>query len=400
MFITVLVLTIAAAFFVYPQSPISKRFVPWRLGLDLVGGSYLMYEVDTSNIASKDRGDVVNGLRDVIEKRVNLFGVAEPRVTISRAGDNYRLNVELAGVKDIQEAIKMIGETPFLYFAEVDLSDKEKPNFLPTELTGRYVKGAQLSFDQVGLPKVNLEFDSEGAKIFEELTRKNVGKQLAIFLDENLINVARVNEAISGGRAQITGIDDLKEAKTLVERLNAGALPAPIKLVNQQTISASLGQDSLKKTILAGIWGTLAIILFMIFHYRVLGVFSSIALLIYIILTLGIFKLFITMSLSGIAGFILSIGMAVDANVLIFERTKEEIKRGLERSAAISEGFRRAWTSIRDSNLTTILTSLILYNFTSSFVQGFALTLLIGVLVSMFTAINVTRNLLRIFYIK
>jgi len=407
LFILVLILTVAAVFFVYPKAPIGgflSQYMPWRLGLDLVGGSYLVYEIDMTNVASTDRDSVVNGLRDVIEKRVNLFGVAEPRVTTSRAGDAYRLNVELAGVKDVKEAITQIGETPFLQFAEVRenpaaTSTAAKEEFIFSDLNGRYVKGAQLSFTQVGLPMVNIEFNDEGAKLFETLTSKNIGKPLAIFLDNNLISAPRVSEAIAGGKAQITGINDLKEAQTLVERFNAGALPAPIKLINQQTISASLGQDSLQKTIWAGLWGTLAVMLFMVLYYHGLGFFATIALFIYIALTLAVFKVFsVTMSLAGIAGFVLSIGMAVDANVLIFERTREEIKKGLHKVSALDEGFRRAWTSIRDSNLTTILTALILYNLTSGFVKGFALTLLIGVVVSMFTAITVTRNLLKLFY--
>lgn len=403
LFILVLILTVLAVFFVYPKAPIGgyiSQYLPWRLGLDLVGGSYLVYEVDMSAVSSSDKDSVINGLRDVIEKRVNLFGVAEPRITTSRAGENYRLNVELAGIKDVKEAINQIGETPFLQFAEVKQVE-DSQEFIPSELNGRYIKGAQLTLSDLGQPLVSIEFNDEGAKLFEELTRKNIGKPVAIFLDNNLISAPRVNEAISGGRAQITGINDAKEAKLLVERFNAGALPAPIKLINQQTVSASLGQDSLQKTIMAGLWGTLAVMLFMVLYYHGLGFFASIALFIYIALTLAVFKVFsVTMSLAGIAGFILSIGMAVDANVLIFERTIEEMKKGLQKSTSLDEGFRRAWTSIRDSNFTTILTTIILYNFTSGFVKGFALTLLIGVLVSMFTAITVTRNLLRIFYTK
>lgn len=402
--ILVFITAVAAAFFVYPKGPLAEKFankvLPWKLGLDLVGGSYLVYQVDMANVASGDRAAVMNGLRDVIEKRVNLFGVAEPRVTISTAGANYRLNVELAGVKDINEAIKQIGETPFLYFAEADITDSQKPVFRQTNLTGRYLKKAQISLSQIGAPEVFLEFNSEGAAIFEELTKKNIDKMIAIFLDNNMIEMARVREPIAGGRASITGITDTNAAKKLVERLNAGALPAPMTLINQQTVSASLGQDSLQRTIWAGIIGTAAVLIFMILYYHALGIFASIALLIYIALALMVFKLFsVTMTLAGIAGFILSIGMAVDANILIFERTREERKKGLEKISAVQEGFRRAWTSIRDSNLTTILTSLILYNFTSGFVKGFALTLLIGVILSMFTAITITRNLLRTFYI-
>lgn len=396
----VFTLAVLGAFFVFPQSPLADKFLPWRLGLDLVGGSYLIYEVDLSGVNFEDRNSVASGLRDVVEKRVNLFGVSEPRVTMSKAGDVQRLNVELAGIKDVKEAIQQIGETPFLQFAEVETKEGQtEPIFHPTEVTGRYIKGASVGTTQIGLPTVSLEFNSEGADLFEKLTEKNIGKLLAVFLDGNLIETARVSEAIAGGRAQITGIPDIKEAKKLVERFNAGALPAPIKLINQQTVSATLGQDSLQKTVWAGIWGTLAVMLFMLIYYRGFGFFAVIALLIYVVLSLAIFKLFlVTMTLAGIAGFILTIGMAVDANILVFERTKEELKRGLPKERALAEGFKRAWTSIRDSNLSTILTALILYNFTSSFVKGFALTLLIGVLISMFTALTVTKNLLKIFY--
>ncbi len=403
--IAIVAFTVLGAFFVSPRGPLAdsfaKKYLPWRLGLDLVGGSYLSYEIDVSQVPAGDYDSVINGLRDVIEKRVNLFGVSEPRVTNSKVGSSYRLNVELAGIRDIKSAINQIGETPLLYFAEVDMTDANNPKFRATDITGRYIQRAQLNFSQVNLPIVALEFNDEGASLFEKLTEQNIGKYLAVFLDGQPIEVARVDEKIAGGHAQITGIQDVKAAQQLVERLNAGALPAPIKLINQQTISASLGQDSLNKTIWAGLIGTVAILLFMIGYYRVLGLFASLALGIYIILALAIFKLFgVTMTLAGIAGFILSIGMAVDANILIFERTREEMKKGLAKATALQEGFKRAWTSIRDSNLTTMLTALILYNATTSFVKGFALTLLIGVLLSMFTAISVTRSLLRAFYLK
>ena len=220
---------------------------------------------------------------------------------------------------------------------------------------------------------------------------------MAIFLDNNLIEMPVVQEKISGGRAQITGKFTRDEAKKMVERFNAGALPAAIKIISQQTIGASLGQESLKKAIYSGALGTLAIILFMLGYYRKFGIFASLALIIYTVLVAAIFKLGITMTLAGIAGFVLSIGMAIDANILIFERTKEEIKKGLTKISAIEEGFKRAWPSIRDSNISTIITSIILYYFTSSFIKGFALALLIGVLISMFSAITVTRTMLRVF---
>ena len=391
-------LAILAAVFVLPgRFDEQYKFRPWKLGLDLIGGSHLVYEVDLSKVESVDKDSVLNGLRDVIEKRVNLFGVSEPEVYVAQSGDKSRLVVDLAGIKDISEAIEQIGSTPTLYFAEFGGSTSGGQTFFPTNLTGRYIKGASLAFNgALSEPQVSLEFNDEGAKLFEEITSRNVGKQVAIFLDGKLMEAPTVREKISGGKAQITGGFTIKDATSLVERFNAGALPAPITLVNQQTIGASLGIESLKQISFAGILGTIALMAFMVVYYHLFGVAASVALLIYIFLSLAIFKLLgITMSLSGIAGFILSIGMAVDANVLIFERTREEIKNGLVYDSAVEEGFRRAWPSIRDSNMTKIITSLILYNFTSSFVKGFALTLLLGVLVSMFTAITVTRTLLK-----
>ncbi len=404
---SVILLAVAGGIFIYPKADFGKNVMPWKLGLDLVGGTQLIYEIDMSAVASADRDSVVAGLRDVIERRVNLFGVSEPNVVSLKSGDSQRLLVELAGVRDVRQAIQLIGETPFLVFSEVDESASPATTtdgvaFRATALNGRYVKSAQMSFDSVtNSPQIFLEFNDEGSDLFEQITKQNIGKPLGIFLDGSLLTAPVVREAISGGQAQITGRFTLQEARDLVQRFNAGALPAPIRLINQQTIGAALGQDSLNKMLEAGLWGTLVVMVFMVLYYHLLGLFAVIALFIYIVLALSVFKLFaVTMTLAGIAGFILSIGMAVDANVLIFERMKEEMAKGLSRLAAIDIGFERAWTSIRDSNFTTILTSVILFYFTSSFVKGFALTLLIGVLVSMFTAITVTRTLLKVFLRK
>lgn len=399
---------------------------PFKLGLDLQGGTHLVYEADLSNIASEDYIDSMQGVRDVVERRVNLFGVSEPVIQVNKVGSHYRLIVELAGVKDAHEAIKMIGETPFLDFREeieisqeeldkqqsiyekylegIELTEEEKAilakePFSPTILTGRYLKGAELQFDQQTYQsQVSLEFDSEGAKIFEDLTRRNIGKRIAIYLDGSVISAPNVQEAISGGKAQITGNFTLDEAKELVQRLNAGALPVPIDLINQQTIGASLGSISLDKSLKAGIFGFLAILLFIIFYYRLPGLIASLALVIYVILVLAIFKLIsVTLTLAGIAGFILSIGMAVDANVLIFERFKEEFKSGKSLGGSIDEGFDRAWPAIRDGNISTMITCIILFIFATGLVKGFALTLGIGVLVSMFSAIIITKTFLRWF---
>ncbi len=376
---------------------------PWRLGLDLVGGAHLAYEVDLSNIAQTDRGSVMSGLRDLIERRVNLFGVSEPRVETAQSRDSHRLIVELAGVKDLATAVKEIGETPFLDFREVEetatssVATSTNIIFKPTDLTGRYIKSAKVDFDQITRePRVLLEFNSEGAKIFEDLTAKNVEKPLAIFLDDNLIEMPIVREKITGGTAQITGRFTFDEAKKMVERFNAGALPAPIKLVGQQSVGATLGDEALNLGIKAGLIGLALVFLFMIGYYRFFGFFACLALTVYVVVVLAIFKLLpVTMTLAGIAGFIISVGMAVDANILIFERTKEELRKGISRPSAIEEGFRRAWFSIRDANVTTIISAFILYFFTTSLVQGFALTLFIGVLISMFSAITVTRMFLK-----
>ncbi len=398
LYLTIIILVaVAAALFVYPKNW-GAKVLPWRLGLDLVGGTHLVYQIDLSKVAVTDQSSVVAGLRDVIEKRVNLFGVSEPQVYIAQTGSTAQLDVDLAGVKSVTDAISQIGETPLLDFAEVQGSGSST-QYVPTNLTGEYITGAQLTFDQTtGKPQVQIAFNSDGADIFGKITAANVGKPLAIFLDGNLIEAPTVDEAITGGTALITGNFTVDSAKTLVQRFNAGALPAPISLVNQQTVSATLGNNSLKEVIFAAILGTILIMLFMLFYYRLFGFFAACALIIYIALTLGVFKLIgITMSLSGIAGFVLTIGMAVDANILTFERIKEEQKRGLPRTSAVEEGFRRAWPSIRDSNTSTIITAVILYYFTSSFVQGFALTLLIGTLVSLFSAITTTRLFLRVY---
>ncbi len=393
----IILVTIIGGFFIYP-SGFGQKYLPWKLGLDLVGGTHLVYDVDLSGVSQKDQGSILDGLRDVIEKRVNLFGVAEPHVFITSEGGKYQLVVELAGVHNVGDAIKTIGTTPFLDFREVN-EENGAETYFPTELNGKYITGATVEFDSTtNKPQVAISFNSEGAKIFEELTAKNIGKKLAIFLDGNLIEAPVVQQKISGGNAVISGTFTLDEAKLLASRFNAGALPAPINLVDQFVVSPSLGIDSLKKSILAGAIGTLAVAIFMIIYYRKYGVFASLALVIYIILTLSIFKVFgVTMSLANVAGFIITIGMAVDANVLIFERIKEEKKKGTNELASVNEGFRRAWPSIRDSNISSVITGFILYVFTSSFIRGFGLTLVVGVLVSMFSAITTTRLFLRSF---
>ncbi len=609
--------------------PKTKVF-PFRLGLDLQGGTHLVYEADMSQIDPVDRQNALEGVRDVIERRVNAFGVSEPVVQTNRtAAGEYQVIVELAGIKDVNQAIKMIGETPLLEFKEPasgppkltpeeqkkldefnrqaekkaqevlgkalkggdfaalarqysddeatkdkggdlgwvteadkpdlvsaakklkpgqvsdliatadgdeiiklenkrvkkdpfsgepekevkaahilicyqgaencqsNLSKEEayrkikeikakanpqnfkqlarqystdptakqnggelgwfgrgkmvkpfedtvfkqkvgtisyivetkfgyhiiykeaerpieeyklrhifirkmkpadiignKPNWKNTELTGKYLKRATVQFDpKTGAPQVALEFDSEGAKLFADITGRNVGKQVAIFLDGYVISAPTVNEKITGGKAVISGKFNLKEAKLLARRLNEGALPVPIKLVSQQTVGASLGHQSVQDSLRAGLIGLILVALFMIIFYRLPGLISVLSLLVYGFLVMAIFKLWpVTLTLAGVAGFILSIGMAVDANVLIFERLKEELAAGKPVSIAIEEAFLRAWPSIRDGNVSTLITCFILIQFSTSIVKGFAITLGIGVLVSMFSAIIVTKN--------
>jgi preprotein translocase subunit SecD len=420
--IIIFILAFFAGNFVYPFYKIPAiggylnflKFIPensFKLGLDLQGGTHLVYEADLSNIAQENKSQSMEGLRDVIERRVNYFGVAEPVVQVQ----GQRLIVELAGIIDPAEAIRQIGKTPFLEFreekenyAEILENNKkvletgegqfEEP-FKPTPLTGKYLKGAEIGSDQTTFQSlVLLEFNEEGAKIFEELTSKNVGKPLAIYIDGILISAPVVQEVISGGKAQISGKFTLNEAKDLASNLNAGALPVPIKLISQQSVGPTLGKISLEESLKAGALGFMAILCFMIIFYRIPGFFASISLMIYVVLLLSLFKLIpVTLTLAGIAGFLLSMGMAVDANILIFSRFREELKIGKDYLNALEEGSRRAWPAIRDGNLTTILVGLILFGFGSSFVKGFAFTLIIGNLVGMFTAIVITNNFLRVF---
>lgn len=603
--------------------------LPFRLGLDLQGGTHLIYEADTSAIPDKDRDDALEGVRDVIERRVNAFGVAEPVVQTTSAGDSKRVIVELAGVKDVSQAIKMIGETPLLEFkeqnqdagtaqiltaeqqkemndynaaakktanevlkkarargadfaalvgeysseestkavggdlgfitkngvyadlyddaaklkvngvsglietddnisiiklvatqdskevkanhllicwsgaqsCESDLSKEDakkkidelktqatKENFIDlvkanstepgaassggdlgwfgkdmmvkpfetaafalgvgeisevietqfgyhliyktdekivkefrvsrilidkktaseilppaeewvyTGLTGKQLTRAQVQFDpNTNTPEVGLEFNDEGKKLFGEITTRNVGKPVAIFLDGEAISVPRVNEPIKEGTAVISGNFSIPEAKLLAQRLNAGALPVPINLISQETIGAALGAESVARSLFAGMLGFLAVIIFMILYYRLPGLLSALALIFYAVLVLALFKLIpVTLTLAGIAGFVLSVGMAVDANVLIFERMKEELRWGKPLGSAIDEAFKRAWPSIRDGNLTTLISCLVLFWFSTSMIKGFALTLSVGVILSMFSALFITRSFLNL----
>jgi len=433
--ILIFILTVLAVSLIYPQGVKRIGFnlpdfwqIPFKLGLDLQGGTHLVYEADLSGMEKEDYSSAMAGLRDIIERRVNLFGVAEPIVQVQETAGHYRLVVELAGIKDPKEAIKMIGQTPFLEFKEQKeeeetqrILDKQKemegktfeemqeienwqlaledPYFKPTSLTGKYLKKAEVGFEpNTQRPLILLQFNDEGAKIFEELTSKNVSKLLAIYIDGILISAPVVQDTISGGKAQITGEFTVNEAKELARNLNAGALPVPIKLISQQSVGPTLGAISLEKSLKAGILGFLAIIIFLIIFYRFPGVLASLALVIYIGLVLSLIKLIsVTLTLAGIGGLILSIGMAVDANILIFSRVREELKEGKSFTISLVEGFRRSWPSIRDGNITTLIVAFILFWFGTSFIKGFAFTLSIGILISMFSAIFITRTFLWVF---
>jgi protein-export membrane protein SecD len=401
-------------YFVY-ASEVKKDSVfgrfPFKLGLDLAGGTELVYKADTSKISSGEISDSMSSLRDVIERRVNIFGVSEPIVqtedSSALAGEEeHRLVVELPGVTDIDKAIKMIGETPLLEFkllkenAEETL--KNNPNapadevFVSTALTGRLLDKAQLDFEPTsGQPMVSLSFNSEGKDLFAKITSENVGKVLAIFLDGKAISSPVIREEIRDGKAQISGQFTPEEARILVRNLNYGALPVPISLVGTQTIGPSLGEAAFHAGIKAGLLGFILVVIFLVLWYRLPGVIASISLVMYIILSLAVFKLIpVTLTAAGLAGFILSIGMAVDANILIFERMREELARGRHLAESMKEGFHRAWLSIRDSNISSLITALVLFWLGTSSVKGFALTLGLGVLISMFTAISVSRTFL------
>ena len=497
---------------------------PFHLGLDLQGGAHLIYQADVSQLPEADQASAVEGVRDVIEKRVNSFGVAEPVVQTAKSGDDYRLIVELAGITDVNQAISMIGETPLLEFKEenpnpqIELSEEQQqelndynanvqaeaesllaqilenpdsfsqlakdhsddivsgndggnlgfiargmtvPEFEKTcfddlavgeisknltqtqfgyhiikkeevagagddlsvrcshillqtrdeseflegdnlwsytGLTGEQLKRATVTFEpSTQAPQVLLEFNDQGAEMFGTITGSNLGKRIAIFLDGEAISTPVVQSQITSGQAVISGQFTIQDAKLLAQRLNAGALPVPIELISQQTVGATLGKISIEKSLNAGLVGLILVSIFMILYYRLLGLTAVMALIVYGLLTLAVFKLIpVTLTLAGIAGFTLSLGMAVDANILIFERLKEELKKDKPLGVAVNEGFRRAWPSIYDGNISTLITCLILIGFSTSMVKGFAITLSIGILLSMFSAMVVTRVIIKL----
>lgn len=372
---------------------------PTKLGLDLVGGSRLVLEAQTTDTISQITPDMMASLHFAIENRVNKLGVSE--TVVQRSGDK-RLVVEIPDISDLNQAKAYIGET-----AELDFRKPMVQNgleiWVPTGLTGKDLTRANLSTNsQNGQWVVDLEFNGAGTKKFADLTKNMVGQQMAIFFNGELQSAPVIREAITGGRAQISGGENgfvYDEAKTMVDLLNAGALPVPAKIIEENTVGPTLGADSIAKSKIAGALGLGFIMLFMVLYYRAPGMIANIALVIYGLILFALFKVIpVTLTLAGIAGFILSVGMAVDANILIFERTKEELKAGRTLFTAINSGFDRAWTSIFDSNMTTIITCAILYFCGTSIVKGFALTLALGVMVSMFSAITITKNFMHLIF--
>lgn len=412
--VVILIAAAAVGFFVWHTTGTHGRF-DFKLGLDLSGGTHLVYNADTSKLAAADITDSLASLREVVERRVNAFGVGEPLVQTEQGGalgnGTYRLVVELPGITDVDQAVKLIGETPVLEFKLVKenvdptvynaASSTNAAVFTDTGLTGKYLSKATLQFGNgqgalATAPVIRVDFNPEGAKLFGDITSANVGRQLAIFLDGKLLSAPTIQTSITDGTAIISGSTFTAEtAKEMVRNLNLGALPVPISLASTETIGATLGDEALHAGLVAGIAGFVLLSLFMLLWYRLPGVVSVVSLFIYVVIMLALFKLVpVVLTAAGIAGFILSVGLAVDANILIAERIKEELASGKNTEAAIREGFSRAWLAIRDSNIAHIIAGIILFWFGTSLIKGFALVFGMGVVVSMLSAITMSRTFL------
>lgn len=431
---------------IYTNATTADAERSFKLGLDLAGGAHLVYEADVSEVDPAEVSELMSVLRDVIERRINLFGVSEPIVQVEQSSfvtdePIERLVVELPGVTDVSEAVAEIGRTPLLEFKLFDealaaqqdalqnvgsiiegasgtravinnvtvngepvasTTGQSEP-FRDTGLTGRYLQTAEAILPQNAAHSggfetsshINISFNREGADLFEDITRTNVGTALGIFLDGELLSAPVINETIAGGQAVITGNFTPDEARDLAQNLSFGALPVAIELQSTQTIGATLGDEVLEKGVQAGMIGFALVIAFMLVWYRLPGLVAAIALLSYVTIMLALFQYIpVTLTAAGLAGFIISLGMAVDANVLVFERMKEEYRSGKNSRTAAEEGFKRAWSAIRDGNITSLLSAIILFWFGTSMVQGFALVFGLGVIVSMLSALLVTRTLL------
>lgn len=386
-----------------------------RLGLDLQGGIHMVYQADLSSVEPGKEAEAIDGAIAVIEKRIDILGVTEPMIQKQGAD---RILVELPGISETEKAKELIGQTALLEFRERKIDKSGQVEWVPTtaeingqekELTSAYFKeNTYVRTDNFGRVLLIFEWNAEGSKLSGEITERLIGKPLGIFLSGKPLlgddgkPIAPIIRSKITERGQIEGLS-LNEATELSLLLNAGRIPIPLIPIYEQTVSPILGADFVDMSVKAGIIGIILVMLFMVAYYRLSGVLANLALLFYGALVLALFKLIpITLTLAGLGGFILSIGMAVDANVLIFERMKEELRAGRTLGAGIEAGFNRAWTAIRDSNITTFIVCIILYWVGSSIaagapVKGFAVTLFIGVAVSMFTAIVVTRTLLRLF---
>ncbi len=400
-----------------PEFSFLKKNLDLKFGLDLSGGSQLTFETDVSNLPADKRTEALNSLRTNIERRVNMFGVSESTVLLSKIGDKNRVIIELPGVQNTQQAVDLIGQTAKLEFkGETVLPPTATASATVNDLFSKELglDGSKLSratagfSSQNGEPLVSLEFNPEGAKLFQKATEELVNKRIAIFLDEYILMAPTVRNVITDGRAEISGGFTLEQAKLLAVQLNAGALPLPLELVSQTQIGATLGKDTIQKGLFAGTIGIIIVALFMIANYKRYGVVAVIGLGIYTLVTITLYKLIpVTLTFPGIVGFILSIGMAVDSNILTFERLKEELRSGKPFNVALELGFGKAWDAIKDANICTIITGLILFNpFNWSFlnssglVRGFAVTLLLGIAISLFTGVFITRNLLRALFVR
>ena len=422
--VMIVVVAVFAAWVAYPDNPgihlqigdtSIDREITTRLGLDLRGGMQVLLEADLP-ASQTISADAMAAARGIVANRVNGLGVTEPVV---QAVGSRRVLVELPGIEDPEAAVATLKETGLMEWVDsgsqylepgtviktdfgisAEASDavtETEELILHTVLTGKHLEGAIVDFDRNGLPVIAFELDNEGAGIFAEHTANNVDRFLAIALDKTIISCPRIQSVIPDGRGQITGQFSAAEAKAMVLQLRYGSLPIPLKIVETRAVGPTLGQASVEKSIRAGAIGLVIVLLFMLIYYRLPGALADLALVIYALLTMALYKLIpVTLTLPGIAGFLLSVGMAVDANILIFERMREELRQGRPLQRAIAVGFRRAWTSILDSNISTWITCLILWLFGNSFgasvVKGFAVTLALGVLISMFTAVTVTRT--------
>jgi protein-export membrane protein SecD len=380
-----------------PSNP--SRVIETKLGLDLQGGLAVEYQSQCVEDRCPTKDDMAV-IRDIMERRVNATGVAEPVVTTQGVD---RVVVELPGVSDPQAVRRLVGQTGRLEFVPITSECPQPTEGQKLDLTacpplfsGTELSNANVGTDNVGRPAVNFELKSAGASLFADYTRNNVGQQFAIVLDEVVISAPVIQSPITDGRGQITGSFSVQDATSLATVLRYGSLPFPVAEVSAVAISPTLGDEFLAAGVTAATLGLLLVMAFMLLHYRLPGVVADVALLFYVAIVIAIFRLVpVTLTLAGIAGFVLSIGMAVDANILIFERTKEELRLGKSLGPGVEAGFARAWNSILDSNVSSLITAAILYWFGTSVIRGFALVLMIGVLVSMFTAITVTRTLLR-----